>query len=197
MSSDPTFADAPQSPRTDHGVGTCTVLLRVRGPDDLFQPLDPSPMPRRQVSPQVADYLYGELNRIPQNDRIRLRVHLPGEFAAHEADMRSAIRRHFETSLADARRDLKAHFRRGFRMFVVGFFFAALLVGLTQLLAHLTDNRLVLKVANVFTIMVWVIMWGPLETLVYAWWPIRRRVAQYTHPLDIEFVHEPSPARTE
>lgn len=57
----------------------------------------------------------------------------------------------------------------GRRRMLGGALFALALVALAQALAEVSELRSVQTVANGISIIVWVVMWRPVETLVYDW----------------------------
>ena len=58
-------------------------------------------------------------------------------------------------------------------MFLTGVVVAVALVGAAQFLAEISELRVVRTVATGISIVVWVILWRPAETLIYDWRPLR------------------------
>jgi hypothetical protein len=155
-----------------------TIELRLTTLGQLFNTLDPSPFHERDLDDDAEAYIVGWARELPQDEPLRLVVHLP------EAEARKAEERGVETALAHyfAERarivdlDLKEHFRAGRRN--LGISIPLLIACLTA--SHLVrsywgEGALPVVLRESLIIVGWVANWRPLEMFLYDWWPIARR----------------------
>ncbi|MBL9147117.1 MAG: hypothetical protein JNM94_00335 [Phycisphaerae bacterium] len=164
------------------------VELRVRTLDELFHPLDPSPIARRDLSETAADYLYTELRDVSGDFGVRVVVHLPDAEMAHADAVVAAIRRHFAWSAVATRQAMHRLRRLGLLSLAIGLLAVAGLIGVAQLLVRSYERTFVSTLAESITIIAWVILWRPVEVLLFDWWPLRTDIALYERlaALDIE-----------
>jgi len=171
-------ATSPQSPRTtsvpDEQVAA-TLEVGVSRLQDMFEPFDRAPLERRHLSSHLTQYLSERFDAMPPDSRLGLRISLPAEAMAHEAAIREAFRHHFERTAAEAKVELRRHFAKGFRMLLVALACAIGLVVLMRLIADVADSRVISKIVSILSIVVWVLVWRPIETLLHDWRPIRSK----------------------
>lgn len=164
-------------PQSGHPTGAepVTIDLLITRLDDLFNPLDPSRTEERDLAPAVVDYLTQRTAEAPRRGRLVLRVQMPNADAQAQNAAQRAIRRHFERSALASRRELKRHFLTALRLVATGFLAALILSAVARAIGESADSRFLQRVAVGLSVVVWVILWRPLETLIYDWRPIRRR----------------------
>lgn len=149
------------------------IELRIRSLEDLFHPLDPAPMSERSLAPGVVEYIVERIGHLPSQTPISIRVSLPEGATEAGETVDRAIRHHFRTTSERTQQQLRAHFRRGFKMLLAGLVVVLVLVVFARYLASLADRPLLEKVALGIGIVIWVTLWRPIETLIYDWRPIR------------------------
>lgn len=167
-----------QLPRTTSVPGpqdSSTLEVGVSRIQDLFEPFDRAPLEYRRLSSHLTHYLSERFDAMPRNSRLALRISLPSDAMPHEAAIRSAFRRHFERTAIESRVQLRRHFGRGLRMLLVALASAILLAGVMRVIAEATESRVIDNIVRVLSIMVWVLLWRPIETLLHDWRPIRSK----------------------
>lgn len=128
--------------------------------------------------------LLNELHMDKQRQRAsRLVIELPQE-KAHTADSAAialALRRHVEFRLADERRELRNTYRNGLRALAIATVLLAVCLSLSSLFAsEWTEGMrpLIRKTFEYgFEIIGWVILWHPVDVLVFMPLAIRSRIA--------------------
>lgn len=163
----------PEPPFRGPAVPNGRIEVRLRSLDDLFNPLDPLPIPQRSLAPEVVDYLVSKIGHLPAQTPISIRVYLSEDASQSGELVDQAIRHHFRTTSELTRQELRAHFRKGFKMLLTGLVVVLVLVVFARFLASLADRPLLEKVALGIGIVIWVTLWRPIETLIYDWRPIR------------------------
>jgi hypothetical protein len=152
------------------------IELRVEHIARLFDPLDPFPIPSRDLAKSAEDFILGWARELPRDAPIRIVVHMPESEAQRPeaAALGDAIATHFGNSAARIGGDLLELFRVG-RI--------ALAIGLAVLAACVLGGRILAgmegPLARLFSegllILGWVANWRPIEIFLYEWWPLVRR----------------------
>lgn len=101
----------------------CDIELRVERIASLFDALDPSPIPSRDLEKHAEDFIVGWARELPKRAPIRILVHLPREKMEHESApaVADAFRAHFNYRARVAKGDLDELFRVGRWSLAVGF----------------------------------------------------------------------------
>lgn len=166
--------------------------LRLNELSQLFNSLDATPFPETDLDADAEEFLMSWALEILQGDKtnIRIKIHLkkPPTLDIHTAQEQTetAVQNFFDYRADVVRRRLHRLLARGR---------TSLLIGITFLVCTLLGAHLVDQYANKsredgndnpfwgilhesLVIGGWVSMWGPLEILLYEWWPIvqERRV---------------------
>jgi hypothetical protein len=179
--SDPAHARAGRPAPKDPGL----IEISLHRLDQLFNSFDPSPFHERELDARAEAYLLAWAEDVPYKVPLRLRLHLAadgivalGDAAATQriaADVSHAIDAHFTERARMARFELRRLFRIGrISLAIASAFFAICLIG-ARFLLGLQAGVYGQIGAESLTILAWVAMWRPLETYLYAWWPLRSR----------------------
>lgn len=151
-----------------------TIQVRIHEVRQLFNTIDPSPFRERDLDPHCEEFIVGWARELPPDRPVRIEIHVDRERPAPSslADVTAAVRSHFAREAS--RQDLR---RR--RILREGRF--ALAIGLPALVACIgvatfvpTNGALGQILRESLVIAGWVVMWHPLEVLLYGLWPIAR-----------------------
>ncbi len=168
-----TTAQSPRTTSVPSAKDAATLEVGVTRIQDLFETFDRAPLEHRRLSSDLTQYLCERFDAMPRNSRLCLRINLPPEAMAHESSIRSAFRSHFERTAVESTLQLRRHFARGFRMLLVALVCAVGLVVLMRLIAEIAHSRVIDNVVSILSIVVWVLVWRPIESLLHDWRPIR------------------------
>lgn len=155
------------------------IEIRVARIEQLFESLDPSPFHERDLDRAASDYIAGWAGDLPEAADLRIVVHLPAaELARAEAGLiAEAVSRHFGYLALTEERALRELFRVGRHYLAIGLVILGLcLVGSQLVRTHLGEGPVASVMRESLIILGWVANWKPLETFLYDWWPIRRRL---------------------
>ena len=150
-------------------------LIEIRAEDRslLFDPYDPAPMRLRTVSESADAFILQRARHAPKHAPLRVRVLLHKHDAACCEDVQAAFQQHFARREREQRANMRSLFAEGAVMAVKGIAVALVLVTVARLLAGSFESLMVTKIANVMSMIVWVIIWRPADMLIYDWVPIR------------------------
>lgn len=158
--------------------GCAEIAVRVARIEHLFDNLDPSPPPDRDLAPRVEAHLAAWAEELPAGAHPAIRIELPAsELARPEAASAAEdVTRYCLGRVAAARREMRELKRSGRLALAIGLGVLALCILLGQIVpALLPFPGLAGLLGESLIILGWVALWRPLEIWLYDWWPIRRR----------------------
>jgi len=173
-----------------------TIEVRVREVFQLFNSLDPSPFPERDLDDNAAEYIVGWARELPIHDKLTIAVHLPEPEAqkAKERDLRAALLNFFEQRAEAQQRELNELFRIGRRYAAIGLPILFVCFMSSQMVrSQFGASALASTIAESLLLVGWVANWKPIETFLYDWWPLKRRRDLYRRLASAEAVIEPLP----
>lgn len=152
-----------------------TVELRIDRIARLYNVLDPAPFQEKELDPAADDYIVGSAEDLGSRP-MRLAIMLPeAELVLPEAQqVPASIRHHFKLRHDSERRRLRNMWWRGRTSLLIGLAFLAICLVARNLLAG-SPSAVAHIVAEGLLIVGWVAMWGPLDIILYGWWPIYSR----------------------
>lgn len=158
-------------------VGAVIVEIRFTRLHQLFNALDPSPLPQRELDAEADAYIVDSVDEYPLPTPLKLVIHLPADQLdlPESRGLEAAVRNHYVWRLVDARRKMRALFRQGRISLFIGLAFLFLCGAARAFTLTLVPTTASEIMAEGLLILGWVAMWRPLETFLYDWWPIRHR----------------------
>jgi hypothetical protein len=150
------------------------IQLNLRELSQLFNSMDPSPFPERDLDQDADEYIVTWARESPMDHPLALRVHLERWPATDPTPLiTDAIHHYYEYRAGIADLEFKRIMREGR---------VALATGLVFLATCLLGRHFVPEngdwagyVRESLTIAGWVGMWRPMEMYLYDWWPVLRR----------------------
>ena len=176
-----------------------TIYIRIHELRQLFNSIDPSPFRERDLDPDCEEFIVSWAREMPPDRNLRVEIRVDREQPPAElaADVTSAVRRHFEreASLQDLRR--RRIVREGRLSLAIGLLVLVFCMGSAALvpIATLGTGGEILRES--FIIAGWVVMWHPLEVLLYGLWPVvrERRLLERLATADVRLSSGPATAR--
>lgn len=154
------------------------IELRVERIASLFDPLDPFPIPSRDLAHTAEDFIVGWAREIRLPAQLRIVVHVP------QAELRSSdteivaegIGRHFAGRAQFMQGEQDELFRNGRRALAIGLAVLAICIAISTLATRVLGETPVAEYLSEGVIIFgWVANWRPAEIFLYDWWPIARR----------------------
>lgn len=152
--------------------------VQVQRIEQLFDNRDPAPFRERDLDPDLADYLLVGGEDLASHSRIAVVFWLEHEPASGEVE--HAFRAHFEDMIARLGRQRRRSRRTGALMLVLGSVLVILLLAAAQLVRSIVPGAIGTALAEGLVISSWVVLWRPVEILLYGGIPVRqeRRVVE-------------------
>ena len=158
------------------------IEIRVSKIDQLFNTLDPSPFHARDLDNDAEEYIIAWAREFPQTARIRIVIHVTdsGSTPVDVEALAEALTNYFRYRATMIKADLKEIFRLGWRYLSVGFPILLICLSASMVLeAELGRSPPSRFVEESLIIVGWVANWKPIETFLYEWWPVWRRLKLY------------------
>lgn len=167
-----------------------TITVRVYELRQLFNSIDPSPFRERDLDPDCEEFIVSWAREMPPDRALRVEVRIDGDQAPSElvAAVPPAVRRHFarEATLKDLRRRHIA--REGRLSLMIGVVVLVLCSSAATLIPVATLGTAGGVLREGLIIAGWVVMWHPLEVLLYGLWPVvrERRLLERLAAADVQ-----------
>jgi len=170
------------------------IEVRVKELSQLFNSLDPSPFPERDLDDDAAEYIVGWAGELPTHAELAIAIHLPEPEArkAEARDVRTALLNYFVQRAEAQQRELNELFRIGRRYVAIGLPILIVCFMSSQIVrSRLGAGPLASTIAESLLLVGWVANWKPIETFLYDWWPLKRRRDLYRRLAGAEVIVEP------
>jgi len=151
--------------------GTACIDVRLNTLDQLFDNRDPAPFRERDLDPDLVEYLLAAGEDLAAAGAFKVVFWLAQPCVPEE--VQTGYRAHFEYELERLRRRGRRQRRTGQVALFLGVTLLVILLSLSQLISN-DSSRVVLALREGLAILSWVVMWRPVEALIYDWLPIRR-----------------------
>lgn len=144
----------------------------------LFNSLDATPFPETDLDAEAEEFILQWAMELPSDVRIRLRIHVeqPPTNEQSAAQVATALHSFFAYRTEIVRRRFRLLLARGRLSLIIGLTCLAASVTAANLLRQFGEGTLLAIVRESLIIGGWVAMWGPLEILLYSWWPLRHEL---------------------
>jgi hypothetical protein len=156
--------------RTENGEHVIDV--RIGALEQLFDNRDPAPFRERDLDPDLVEYLIAAGEDLAPLGRFRLVFWL--EKPCQPGEIEEACRAHFEYEIDRLDRTRRRVRRSGQLALVIAVLIITLLLSLSQLVARVVPGQLGAGLKEGLVISSWVVMWRPVEVLIYDGIPWRR-----------------------
>lgn len=182
-----------EHPRVRLEDGKPCVDVRIASLDHLFDNRDPAPFRERDLDPALVEYLVGIGHDATARDGFRIVFWL--ERTCQPGVIESAYRAHFEYALDRLDRRRRRARRAGQIALLFGAALIIVLMSLSQLAVQTVPGSLGAALREGLVISSWVVLWRPVELLIYDWIPVwdERRILRrlLAAPIEVRAGHGP------
>ena len=144
---------------------------------DYFNHHDPAPLYKRQLGHEFEQYIYNSLLTSSRNAIIKYQV-----ICLEYSDKRfiepvtQAIRNHFNLKKFLKKEEFKKFKRRTFKLLLASLVIVLSLQALAPYVIEDMDQRMAGSVHNIVDVFSWVIMWKPIDRLIFYWNPFKKDI---------------------
>ena len=146
--------------------------VRAQRVEQLLDNRDPAPFRARDLDPDLASYLVAAAEDLAGHEALRIVFWL--EHEAPEAELAQAFRGHFEDVLERMRHQRRRSRRIGTVMLLLGIVLVVALYTIAQLVGGAVPGTVGAGLREGLVIASWVVLWRPVEILIYGWIPVRQ-----------------------
>ena len=147
------------------------VDVRLNTIDQLFDNRDPAAFRERDLDPDLVEYLFAAGEDLSSLGRFKVVVWVAQPCSAEEIE--TGYRAHFDYEIERLERRRRRLRRTGQVALLLGVTLLVILLSVAELFDE-HASRLTRVVREGLVILSWVVMWRPVEALIYDWVPIRR-----------------------
>ena len=142
---------------------------------DYFNHHDPAPLYKRQLGHEFEQYIFNSLLTSSRETVIRYQVicldHADKRFIA---PVTQAIRNHFNLKKQLKEMEFSKFRQRTFRLLIASLVTVLLFQGLLGYATGLFEERLSGALHNTIDVFSWVILWKPIDRLIFYWNPFKK-----------------------
>ena len=156
--------------------GMPCIDVGVQNIERLLDRRDPAPFRDRDLDPGLVEYLVEAAEDLGSHARLRVVFWLREEAPSQEVEV--AFRAHFQDMVHRVERRNQQRLRMGASALLVGLVLLVLLFSLAQLVERTVTGAFGRALAEGTVILSWIVLWRPVEVLLFDWIPVReeRRV---------------------
>jgi hypothetical protein len=145
-----------------------------------FNPHDPAPLGRRQLSHDFQDYLNQTLQPARRHTNIDFKI-----FCQSSGNMRfiidplvNTIRRHYQIQQKIKQGEFEKFKKRNYVLLLMSFIVVMICQGVLPMILG-QDHRMHSTFSNALDVFSWVILWKPIERLIFYWNPFLKEILLY------------------
>lgn len=136
-----------------------------------FNPQDPAPLYKRQLSHEFEQYIMTTIRSARRNSEFNYKISYRDDADKQYAEpLMYAIRRHFSETKAVVTEAFDKFKRRSYKLLFASLTVVMICQGLLPLLLS-EDSSMHSGLHNSLDVLCWVILWKPIERLIFYWNP--------------------------
>jgi hypothetical protein len=153
--------------------------------NDYFSPHDSAPIYKRQLRHDLITYLNESVTTYARYTQLRYKVSCNKEDKDLVDPFITAVRRHFTVKEQLTYAKFERFKKRSFRLLIVSLVIVMVCHGLLPLLFSGEFGETVMNSVDIFS---WVILWQPIERLVFLWNPYLKEISLYNKLANAEVI---------
>src|SRR3569833_1962086 len=143
---------------------------------DYFNPHDPAPLYKRQLSHAFEQYIMNCISSIKRHSVVQYRICCRSEEDRHYMEpLMYAIRRHFGEKKSLKQQEFDKFKRRSYLLL----FYSLVVVMISQGILPMLEgvHHISPGLTNTLDIFSWVVLWRPIDQLVFSWNPYLKDIS--------------------
>ena len=143
-----------------------------------YNPQDNSPLYKRQLNTELEQYILNGIRSARRDTKLFFKITYRDESDMEFAEpLVYAIRRHFAESKAIALTNFENFKRRTFKLLLVSLAIVTISHGVLPLLLKGEKNTIHDGLSNSLDVFSWVILWKPIDRLIFYWNPFLKDIS--------------------
>jgi len=153
-----------------------------------FNSHDPAPLYKRQLSHRFEQYIHSCIVAIKRYSVVRYRLVCTKESDKEYIEpLMHAIRRHFSMQKAIKEEEFYKFKRRSFKSLFISLAIVMFCQGVVPMLLN-ENHRVHSALSNALDVFSWVILWQPIDKLVFAWNPHLKEISIFNRLMSAEAI---------
>jgi hypothetical protein len=156
-----------------------TIFLSVdqQTMQEYYNGHDPAPLYKRQLSHGFENYIFNSISAIKRYTLINFSVCYKEEEDKEYIDpLVYSIRRHFQEKKALKEAEFEKFKRRSYMLLFMSLAVVILFQGFVPYILN-ADHRIHSGLSNSLDVLCWVILWRPIDKLIFAWNPYLKDIS--------------------
>lgn len=146
--------------------------------ETYFNPHDPAPIYNRQLHPEFIQYMEGSVSAYRKHSRIMYKLTCKDEDRDLIEPFMHAIRRHFMVKEKVKRSEFRRFRKRAYKLLITSTLIVMTCQGLLPLILG-EQHRIHSAFSNSLDVFSWVLLWKPIERLIFYWNPFLKDISLY------------------
>jgi hypothetical protein len=158
---------------TDPFTQTINIYIKVdpTAIEDYFNENDPAPLYKRQISHKLEQYLSNATASVKRYSVVFYKLKCATELDKQYTEpLLYALRRHFSEKQKIREKEFERFKRRTWWLLVVSLAMVIVCQGFVMVLFN-ENHRLQSGISNIFDVFSWVLLWQPIDKLLFHWNP--------------------------
>jgi hypothetical protein len=138
---------------------------------------DPAPLYKRQLSHGFESYIFNSISAIKRHTQVLFNVCYKEEEERENVEtLTYSIRRHFQEKKALKEAEFEKFKRRSYMLLFMSLAVVILFQGLVPYILN-ADHRIHSGLSNSLDVLCWVILWRPIDKLIFSWNPYLKDIS--------------------
>lgn len=167
--------------------GQPCIDVRINSIDQLYDNRDPAPFRERDLDPGLGEYLYDASEDLRGHGLFRIVFWL--DSSPPPGELEQALQSHFADWRERLRRKGRLRRRTGYIALLLAVILLVTLLSLAHFLSGILVGAIGAGVREGLVIAGWVVMWRPVEVLIYDWIPASHELKNVSRllqaPIDV------------
>jgi len=146
--------------------------------ETYFNSHDPAPVYKRQLHPDFIEYMETSVSAYRKLSRIQYKLTCKEEDKELIEPFMNAVRRHFAVKEKIKRAEFKRFRTRAFKLLITSTLIVMACQGLVPVLMG-EEHRIHSAFSNSLDVFSWVLLWKPIERLIFYWNPFLKEISLY------------------
>jgi len=176
---------------TEPHAGAVSIFLRIdhREVNDYFNEHDPSPLYNRQLSNKLEQYLVNASTSAKRYSAIFYKIICQSELDKQYSNvLLYAIRKHYNAKLLIREKEFERFKKRTWVLLAISIAIVVLCQGFVMLLLN-ENHRLQFGVLNIIDVFSWVVLWQPIDQLLFHWNPHLKEIGLLRKMANAEVIY--------
>jgi hypothetical protein len=152
-----------------------------------FNQHDPGPIYNRQLSFDFEEYLNNSVVNARRHSTIRYKVTCAPNEKKYADPVLRAIKRHYQLKKTNKEAEFKRFKKKAYLLLVASFLLVIFCQWALPLLTG-QEHRVHSALSNALDVFSWVILWKPIERLIFYWNPFLKEISLYDKMVNAEAI---------